>query len=75
METVAEMTTQEFQEMLEDVVEATVERKLLELLGDPDEGLSVRESFQARLRRQHAQVREGERGIVLSDVVQKLNLG
>ena len=72
---VAEMTAVEFQKMLEDVVETTVERKLLELLGDPDEGLSVREIFQARLRRQHAQVRDGERGTALYDVVRQLNLG
>ena len=74
METVAEMTTQEFQEMLEDVVEVTVERKLLELLGDPDEGLSMRESVQTRLRRQHMQVRKGERGTALSDIVRQLEL-
>jgi hypothetical protein len=75
VQTIAEMTPVEFQEMLEDVVETTVERKLLELLGDPDEGLSVRETFQARLRRQQAQVRDGERGTALYDVIQQLDLG
>jgi len=74
IQTVAELTPAEFQKMLEDVVETTVERKLLELLGDPDEGLSVRETFQARLRRQHAQVRDGERGTALYDVVQHLDI-
>ncbi len=38
-ETIARMTPSEFKEMLETVVEATVERTLLEMLGDPDEGL------------------------------------
>jgi len=70
MQTVVELTPAEFQKMLQDVVETTVERKLLEMLGDPDEGLSMRETFQARLRRQHAQVRDGERGTALYDVVQ-----
>ena len=40
--TLAEMTQDEFQEMLETIVEQTVERKLLELLGDLDEELTLR---------------------------------
>ena len=36
--TVARMTEQKLKEM----IETTVERKLLELLGDPDEGLALR---------------------------------
>jgi hypothetical protein len=35
--TVAQMTKGELREM----IEASVERKLLELLGDPDEGLPI----------------------------------
>jgi len=75
IQTVAELTPAEFQKMLEDVVGTTVERKLLELLGDPDEGLGIRETFQARLHRQHAKVQDGERGTALYDVVQQLDLG
>ena len=37
-ETIARMTPSEFKEMLETVVEATVERTLLEMLGDPRRG-------------------------------------
>ncbi len=70
----AEMTPAEFQEMLEDVVEVTVERKLLELLGDPDEDLVLREAVQARLRRQRERVRAGERGVALENIAQQLAL-
>ncbi len=72
--TLAEMTRDEFQEMLEAIVERTMERKLLELLGDPDAGLVLRESMQNRLRRQQQAVIEGVRGIALEDVLQQLDL-
>jgi len=74
VQTLAEMTRDEFQEMLEIIVERTVERKLLELLGDPDEGLSLQESVQSRLSRQQQAVVEGARGMALEDVLQQLNL-
>ena len=37
--TIVQMTQDEFKKMLENVVEETVGRKLIEILGDPDEGL------------------------------------
>jgi hypothetical protein len=46
--TVAQMTKGELREM----IEASVERKLLELLGDPDEGLPIRKAVRDRLLRQ-----------------------
>ena len=70
----AEMTQVEFQEMLENVVEATVERKLLELLGDPDEGFVLYEAVQVRLQRQRERVQVGERGVALTDVIRQLEL-
>lgn len=70
----AEMTQVEFQEMLENVVEATVERKLLELLGDPDEGFVLYEAVQVRLQRQRERVQAGERGVALTDVIRQLEL-
>ena len=56
--TVAQMTKDELRE----IIETTVERKLLELLGDPDEGLPIRKSVHERLLRQKRAVAEGERG-------------
>jgi hypothetical protein len=43
--TVVEMTQNEFREMIESVVE----EKLIELLGDPDEGLKLKRSVHSRL--------------------------
>jgi hypothetical protein len=68
--TVAEMTKEELKEM----IEASVEQKLLEILGDPDEGLEIRKSVRDRLLRQRAAVAAGERGQPLDDVVRQLSL-
>lgn len=61
VDTVAQMTQAEFKRMLADVVEATVEQKLIEMLGDPDEGLVVRDEIRERLLRQRQRVSLGER--------------
>jgi hypothetical protein len=68
------MTQEEFKEMLETVVETTVERKLLEILGDPDEGLEIRSEVQDRLLRQRQEVASGQQGRLFQDVVQELGL-
>jgi hypothetical protein len=57
---------------LREMIEASVERKLLELLGDPDEGLSIRKAVRDRLLRQKQAISAGERGEPLEDVVQRL---
>ncbi|MCL6642377.1 MAG: hypothetical protein K6T71_03520 [Candidatus Bipolaricaulota bacterium] len=62
---VSEMTTTELKEMIEMIIE----QKLIELLGDPDEGLSLRKSVRERLLRQKRAVAEGERGVPLEEVV------
>jgi hypothetical protein len=64
------MTKEQFREMLGD----TIEQKLVELLGDPDEGLAIRKSVRARLLRQKRKVAHGERGKPLEDVVRRLGL-
>lgn len=69
--TVAQMTGEELQEM----IESTIEQKLLEILGDPDKGLELRESIRERLLRQRRAVAEGDRGQSFEDVVQQLELG
>ena len=71
---VAQMTPSEFKEMLESVVEATVERKLLEILGDPDEGLEVRQAMRDRLSRQRQAVAAGQYGEPFGHVVRELGL-
>jgi hypothetical protein len=55
---VNQMTSDELQEM----IETSIERKLIELLGDPDEGLPIRKSVRDRLIRQKKAVAKGERG-------------
>jgi len=62
VETIAGMTQSEFKEMLETVVEATVERTLLEMLGDPDEGLAIRSDVRRRLMRPRREAAAGQRG-------------
>ncbi len=68
--TVAQMTKDE----LVEIVETIVEKKLLELLGDPDEGLPLRKSVRDRLLRQKQAVAAGERGEPFVDVVRRLGL-
>jgi hypothetical protein len=70
MNTVAQMTKDELQGM----IEAIIEQKLIELLGDPDEGLPLRKSVRERLLRQKQAVAKGERGEPLEDMVQQMGL-
>ena len=59
--TVAQMSKDELREL----IEASVEQKLLELLGDPDEGLEIRKSVRDRILRQRKAVAAGGRGEAL----------
>ena len=68
--TVAQMTKEELWE----IIEMSIEQKLIEILGDPDEGLEIRESVRDRLLRQREAVAAGERGQPLDDIVQQLGL-
>ena len=72
--TVAQMTQTELKEMLESVVETTVEEKLLEILGDPDEGLELRQAVRDRLIRQREAVVKGQLGQPLEDMIAELGL-
>ena len=67
---VAQMTKDELREM----IETTVEQKLVELLGDPDEGLPLRKVIRDRLLRQRESVAAGERGEPFENVVRRLGL-
>ena len=68
--TVAEMTGEELREL----VEAAVEQKIVELLGDPDAGFVLRENVRKRLLRQKRVVAKGERGELLETVIRRLKL-
>jgi hypothetical protein len=69
--TVAGMTKHE----LKEIIESTVEQKLLELLGDPDQDLVLKKSVKVRLLRQRKAVASGQRGESLSVIVKRLGLG
>lgn len=70
MGTVAQMTKEELREM----IEAIVEKKLLELLGDPDEGLPLRKALRERLLRQKEAIARGERGEPFEEAIRRLGL-
>ena len=53
---------------LSQLISTAVEQKLVELFGDPDEGLPMKESVRRRLLRQKRAVAKGERGIDLSSI-------
>ena len=56
------------------MLNAAIEQKLLELLGDPDEGLEIRKSVGERLLRQRKKVADGAIGRPLEEVVHELDL-
>lgn len=70
MATVAQMTRDELREL----IETTIEQKLLELLGDPDEGVPVQRAIRDRLVRQQQAVAGGERGEPFEEVIRRLGL-
>ena len=69
-DTIAQMSKDELKEMIANAVE----QKLLELLGDPDEGLELRKSIRERLVKQQKQVAAGDRGERFQDVIERLSL-
>jgi hypothetical protein len=69
-DTIAQMSKDELKEMIANAVE----QKLLELLGDPDEGLELRKSIRERLVKQQKQVAAGDWGESFQDVIERLSL-
>jgi len=67
---VAELTVDEFKQL----IATTVEWKLSEMLGDPDEGLELREEIKDRLRRSLEAERHGVKGIPAQEVAAQLGL-
>ncbi len=73
-ETIGQMTQSEFKKLLETVIEATVEQKLLEILGDPDDTLEIHKAVRERLTQQMGYITSGEYGKPIEDVIQDLGL-
>ena len=67
---VAQMTTDE----LSALIGSVVEEKLIELFGDPDDGLVMKKGLRNRLVRQMQATAKGERGESLEVVAKKLGL-
>ncbi len=67
---VAELTVDEFKQL----IATTMEWKLSEILGDPDEGLELREEIKDRLRRSLEAKRRGAKGIPAQEVAAQLDL-
>ncbi|MDO8752587.1 MAG: hypothetical protein Q7J80_01740 [Anaerolineales bacterium] len=70
----AELVSQMTKEELRLMIDETLEQKLIELFGDPDEGLELRESVKKRLAKQRIMVERGEYGKDLADVIKELGL-
>ncbi len=70
----AELVVHVTKEELQQLIEASVERTLIELFGDPDEGLELRDEIKERLIKQREAVAWGEIGKDLEDVVKDLGL-
>jgi hypothetical protein len=69
-DTIAQMSKDE----LKEIIANAVEQKLLELLGDNDDGLEIRKSIRERLIKQQEEVKAGEWGEIFQDVIQRLSL-
>ena len=68
--TVARMTKKEFTGILSNIVE----QKLVELYGDPDEGLNIKDQLRKRLIRQKKSTLKGNRGVDLSTALKQIGL-
>jgi len=68
--TVIQVSKQE----LTQLISTTIEQKLVELFGDPDEGLPMKENMRRRLLRQKKAVAKGDRGVDLSSIRKGLGL-
>lgn len=67
MKSVSRMTVEE----LKEIVEEAVEKKLFEIVGDPDRGLKLKPEVHRRIRKTLAAQRKGERGIPASEVAKR----
>ncbi len=68
--TVVQVSKQELTQIISNVVE----EKLVELFGDPDDGLTMKQNLRKRLIRQKRSVEKGDRGTDLSSIRKHLGL-
>lgn len=61
---VAEMSIADLRELIDELLD----EKLREIVGDPDEGLTIRPEVREQILRQMSRVRRGEYGLPLSEV-------
>ena len=61
-------------EQLKALIQEAVEEKLQEVLGDPDQGLELKEDVKERLRRSLAAVESGDEGIPIGQVAKEVGL-
>ena len=59
---------------LAQIISNVVEQKLVELFGDPDDGLTMKQTLRKRLLRQKRAVAKGERGSDISTIRKQLAL-
>lgn len=69
-----ELVSQMTKEELRLLIDEALEQKLIELFGDPDDGLEVDSSLKKRLLQQRVAVKKGDLGKPLADVVKELGL-
>ena len=61
-------------EELKELIEVSIEQKLLEIFGDPEDELELKDVVQKQLQHQKAAVMAGERGKTLESVLKHLKL-
>ena len=61
-------------EQLKDLIQEAVEEKLQEILGDPDQGLEVKEDVKERLKHSLATLERGEEGIPIGQVAKEIGV-
>ncbi len=67
---IADLTVSEFKKIVHEVIVQSV----ADALGDPDEGLTLRDDFAADLRHSLAEVEAGGKTTSLSDITARLGL-
>jgi len=68
--TIADLTVEQFKDLIREVVVQT----LTEVLGDPDEGLELRDDIKVKIQQSLAAVKAGEKIIPAEEVATKLGL-
>ncbi|MFC1946807.1 hypothetical protein ACFLXY_02675 [Chloroflexota bacterium] len=67
---IKELTVEQLQALIEDTIEAKME----EILGDPDEGLELTDEAKAKIEESMAALKRGEKGIPLEKVAEEMGI-